>query len=130
MSKNYKLQSHGKKRFLKKKITLAGTGTQTASISLKDATMFQIATNASASTALTLDVTDLFDGAVFHIDYNALHGSDTLTITFNGTADLTSRDGTGTDKSNITVSDRNFLEGFVVDSTDGSEVGIIRWNIN
>lgn len=120
---------HGQKRKVKQTVTLDGTGTQTKSISLDDGELFEISTDACASTALTLDVTQLYDGAEFRVYYNSLHASDTLVFTFNGAAEKNFTDASTGRKVAITGADQNLVKGYIIDSTDGSEVGGISWEI-
>lgn len=124
-----KYSYHGQKRKQKKTITLEGTGTQTATINLEHGELFEISTDACASTALTIDVTGLYDGAEFRVYYNALHASDALVFTFNGTAEKNFTDGSTGRKVAITGADQNLVKGLVIDSTDGAEIGGISWEI-
>ena len=124
-----KFVTHGSRRYKKVVKTIPSTGTQAVSISLQDGDMFQFTTSASASTALTIDVTDLYEGAEFMLYVNSLHGSDTLNITANGTADAPLADGSGSQKSNLTVSDQNLIRGYVITDTDGSEILVMDYGI-
>jgi hypothetical protein len=82
-----KYVNHGSRRHVKQLVSPAGTGTQTLSLDLNHADLFEITTDACASTAMTIDVTGIWDGAQATVFYDALHACDTLVFTFNGTAE-------------------------------------------
>ena len=129
MAKGRNRVYHGSKRKEKEVISLAGTGTQAVSISLKHAELFEVSTAVGASTALTIDVCDLYDGAEFRVYVNSLHASDALVFTFNGAAEKNYTDGSSSRKVALTAADQNLVKGYVISAESGSEIGGISWEI-
>ena len=129
MAKGRNRSYHGSKRAEKVVIATPSTGTQAISVSLKHGELFQITTTTGASTALTIDVGDLYDGAEPRFYVNSLHASDTLVFTFNGTAEKNFTDGSSSRKVALTAADQNLVKCYVIDSTDGSEIAGISWEI-
>ena len=129
MAKARNRVAHGSKRKEKVVIPTPSTGTQAVSISLKHGELFEVTTTSGSATALTIDVGDLYDGAEFRVYVNSLHSSDTLVFTFQGTAEKNYTDGSSSRKVALTAADQNLVKGYVIDSTDGSEIAGISWEI-
>ena len=77
---NRKHVNHGSVRKKKQSLSLAGTGAQTASFSMRSGEILEVNTDACTATTLTLSLTDLYDGASLIIDYDSNVACDTLTI--------------------------------------------------
>jgi hypothetical protein len=123
-----KYVNHGSRRHVKQLVSPAGTGTQTLSLDLNHADLFEITTDACASTAMTIDVTGIWDGAQATVFYDALHACDTLVFTFNGTAERNFTDGSTNDAVALSSgADENVIRIIVLDATNGSEIGILNW---
>lgn len=120
MSKNRKYQKHGQKEHVRKTVTLAGTGAQTATIDLREADHFEFNTDACTATTLTLSVTGLYDGARAILDYDSNVACDTLTIQADdGTGDTILASGTFDDNA------RNLIEIYVFkDTKDAAELAV------
>ncbi|HUV85463.1 MAG TPA: hypothetical protein VMV86_07125, partial [Methanosarcinales archaeon] len=117
MGEDRKYSHNGARRKKKKIVSPAGTGTQTLSIDLRSADLFQITTDACTATAMTIDVTGLYDGAEFRVYYNSLHCCDALVFTFDGAAEKNYTDASTGRKVALTVADQNLVKGYVLDTT-------------
>jgi FKBP-type peptidyl-prolyl cis-trans isomerase 2 len=105
---------HGSKRKVAKSISPA-TGTQSANASGAD--LIKITTAGGSTTALTLNITDVYEGQEVYIDFNSQIAGDTLVVTLNGTASSVDV------VTAITANQRSLSRVVVLDAASGAEKG-------
>jgi len=105
---------HGSRRKVSKTVS-PSTGTQ--SVDISDADLIKITTAGGSTTALTINLTDIYEGQEVYIDLDSTIAGDTLTVTLNGTASSVDV------VTAITANQRSLSRVVVLDTTDGSEQG-------
>lgn len=109
-----KFVHHGSRRKASKAFS-PSTGTQSIDVSNVD--LIKILTAGGSTTALTINITDVYEGQEIYVDLDSKIAGDTLVVTLNGTASSVDV------VTAITANQRSLSRVMVLDVTSGSEKG-------